>query len=310
MMKMLNEYNDGEHFSGQLLVNTVSKGTNANGKQYISSDLRDASMVIPSKKWDVMPGDENIIIVGNVIHVEGEILKYKESLQLKILGVSSVNSEDVDVNLFVKAPPIPREELVQKFKDYIHSIKDNDCLLIIKYLLNKYHDRFLDFPAGVSVHHDYACGLLMHVTKMADLADKVCELYQDINRDLLITGVLIHDIGKVIELVGPVIYKYSTEGKLLGHLAIGAAEVRMAAYELKITSETPLLLQHMILSHHGQLEFGSPVLPQTKEAIILSMLDNLDSRINIVDKALEATKEKEFSSRISALDGRCIYKDK
>ena len=134
--------------------------------------------------------------------------------------------------------------------------------------------------------------------------------YEDINRDLLITGALLHDFGKMVELEGPAVYHYSLEGKLIGHISIMCAEVREAANKLNITSEVPVLLEHMILSHHGHLEFGSPVLPLTKEALILSIVDLLDSKIMIVSKALDVTEPGEFTSRIFHLDNCSFYKPK
>ena len=114
----------------------------------------------------------------------------------------------------------------------------------------------------------------------------------------------------MIELVGPAVYRYSLEGKLLGHISIMCAELRTAAKELHIESETPILLEHMVLSHHGQLEFGSPVLPLTKEALLLSMIDNLDSKMLVVEKALEEVAPGEWSQKVFALDGRSFYKPK
>ena len=115
-------------------------------------------------------------------------------------------------------------------------------------------------------------------------------------------------MGKTIEFEGPVIYKYSLEGRLLGHISLMVSEIRRAAEGLKITSEVPLLLEHMVLSHHGQPDFGSPVLPMTREALLLSMIDNLDSKMVIVEKALENVNPGEFSQKIFPLDGRMIYK--
>ena len=145
---------------------------------------------------------------------------------------------------------------------------------------------------------------------MAELGDFLAKKYAPVNRDLLITGILLHDIGKVIELEGPVVYKYSTEGKLLGHISIMMGEIRMAASTLHITSEIPMLLEHMILSHHDKPDFGSPVMPMIKEALLLTYIDNLDSKMAIADKALDAVEPGEFTQKIFPLDGRSLYKPK
>ena len=145
---------------------------------------------------------------------------------------------------------------------------------------------------------------------MAELGDFLANKYQPVNRDLLITGILLHDIGKVIELEGPVVYHYTVEGKLLGHISIMVSEIRKAAEELNIKNETPLLLEHMVLSHHDKPEFGSPVPPLTKEALLLTLIDNMDSKMAIVTKALETVNPGEFTQKIYPLDGRMFYKAK
>ena len=144
---------------------------------------------------------------------------------------------------------------------------------------------------------------------MADLATYLCPIYEA-DHDLLITGCLLHDMGKMIELEGPIVFKYSTEGKLLGHISIMAAEIRKAGEELDIKSEVPMLLEHMVLSHHGQQEFGSPVMPLTKEALLLSLIDNLDSKMVVVNKALADVEPGAFSNKVFPLDNRSFYKPK
>ena len=145
---------------------------------------------------------------------------------------------------------------------------------------------------------------------MADLGVYLANYYPNIDKDILLTGILLHDMGKTIEFEGPIVYKYSLTGRLLGHITIMVSEIRRAAEGLKITSEVPLLLEHMVLSHHGSNEFGSPILPMTKEALLLSLIDNLDSKMVIVEKALEGVNPGEFSTKVYPLDNRCIYKPK
>ena len=308
-MKMISELNDHEHVEGQFLVGNVSKGVNTVGGSYFSVELRDASGSINAKKWDATLLDEQVFVAGNVVAVIGKTNKYKEQLQLKILSAELVSLDDIDVERFVKAPPISKDELIKKFKDYMASVKNEDCQKLLAYFVNKFGDNLFSYPAAVSIHHEYSSGLLMHSLTMADIASSLCKVY-DADYDLVITGCLLHDMGKLIELEGPIVYKYSTEGKLLGHISIMAAEIRKAANELKIDSEIPLLLEHMVLSHHGQLEFGSPVLPSTKEALLLSLVDNLDSKMVVVNKALQDVEPGNFSNKVFPLDNRAFYKPK
>lgn len=308
-MKMISELNDHEHIEGQFLVGSVSKGVNANGGSYFSLDLRDASGTITAKKWDATLQDEEMFVAGNVISIVGETNKYKDALQLKILSASLVALEDIDVERFVKAPPIAKEELINKFNKYVSSIKNEDCQKLIQYMMKKYGDKIFSYPAAVSIHHEYSSGLLMHSLTMADIASFLAPIYEA-DYDLLITGCLLHDLGKIIELEGPIVYKYSTEGKLLGHISIMCAEIRKAAEDLKINSEIPLLLEHMVLSHHGQQEFGSPVMPLTKEALLLSLIDNLDSKMVVINKAISDVEPGNFSNKVFPLDNRSFYKPK
>ena len=308
MDKLIKDFKDLERVSGQFLVVNVAKGVNNNtGNGYLSIELRDSSGNIVAKKWDSTANDETIFVQGNVVYIEGDTNKYKEALQLKILSAKLVPLDEIDPTKFVKAPPVPAEELANRYNNYVESIKNEDAKKLVKYLVEKFKDKLYVYPAAVSIHHEYASGLLMHSTTMARVAEELCKIY-DLDRDILISGILLHDIGKCIEFEGPAVYKYSLEGKLLGHISIMVSELRKAAEKLNITSEVPLLLEHMVLSHHDKPEYGSPVPPLTKEALALTIIDNLDSKMVILDKALEVTEEGEFSAKIFALDNRMFYK--
>ena len=306
---MISEFTDHDHIEGQFLLGNVSKGVNATGGSYFSCELRDASGSIPAKKWDATLQDEEIFIAGNVIYITGETNRYKETLQLKILTAEIVPLENIDVAKFVKAPPIPKEELINRFNAHVNSIKNEDCQKILQYMIDKFGDKIFSYPAAVSIHHEYSSGLLVHSVTMADLATYIAPIY-DADHDLLVTGCLLHDLGKIIELEGPIVFKYSLEGKLLGHISIMAAEIREAAHILKIDSEIPLLLEHMVLSHHGQQEFGSPIMPLTKEALLLSLIDNLDSKMVLISKTVAELEPGSFSQKVFALDNRMFYKPK
>lgn len=308
-MKMIAELNDNEHVEGQFLVGNVTKGVSTTGAVYFSLELRDASGTLIAKKWDAKPQDEQIFAVGNVVSVVGETNKYKDQLQLKILTAELVPLEDIDAVRFIKAAPVSKEELIKRFNDHVSSIKNQDCLKIINYMVQKNQDKIFSFPAAVSIHHEYSSGLLMHSITMADIANYLGPIY-GVDHDLIIAGCLLHDLGKTVELEGPVVYRYTLEGKLLGHISIMCAEIRKAAEELNIQSEIPLLLEHMILSHHGQQEFGSPVMPLTKEALLLSLIDNLDSKMVVVDKALSEANNGDFTTKVFPLDNRSFYKPK
>ena len=307
---MIADFIDGDHISGQFLVNSSAKCVNNQGSAYMNLELKDASGQLNGKKWEATSEDESIFAQGNVVFIEGEVLKYKDSLQVKILSGEVVDPKDIDVVKFIKQPPVPKEELIARFNKHVESIKNEDCRKILDYLIKRLSPNLFEFPAAVSVHHDYGSGLLMHTVSMADLGVYLSNYYPNVDKDILLTGILLHDMGKTIEFEGPIVYKYSLTGRLLGHITIMVSEIRRAAEGLKITSEVPLLLEHMVLSHHGSNEFGSPILPMTKEALLLSLIDNLDSKMVIVEKALEGVNPGDFSSKVYPLDNRCIYKPK
>ena len=309
-MKLIKDLLEGDRLLLQALVGNVSNGVNKSGSPYLNVELRDNSGTLTSKKWEVAEADKDIFVIGNIVEVMVEVIKYNDSLQGKILNARLLDLDSIDVTRFVKAPPVKKEELVNRFNKLLNSIKDKDCKALLDYFLKKYGDKFYDAPAASSVHHEFSSGLLMHSVSLAEHADYFANYYPNLNRDLLITGALLHDFGKLIELEGPAVYHYTTEGRLLGHISIMCGELRIAAKELGITSEVPLLLEHMVLSHHGQLEFGSPIMPLTKEALLLSMIDNLDSKMLVVEKAYEGVAPGEFTQKIYPLDNRSFYKAK
>ena len=309
-MKLVKELVEGERLSIQALVASANQGTNKSGMLYLNLELRDSSGSIPAKKWEVSEKDKNIFVVGNVIEASVEVIKYNDALQIKVLEAKLLSNDEVDVTRFIKASPVPLDVLKERFNKLVKSITNKDCLSLINYFLKKFGEKVYLTPAASSVHHEFSSGLLMHSVSLAEHAEYFYNFYPDLNHDILITGALLHDFGKIIELEGPAVYHYSVEGKLLGHISIMCGELRIAAKELGITSEVPLLLEHIVLSHHGQYEFGSPVLPLTKEALLISMIDNLDSKMMVVEKALDEVSPGEFTQKVFVLDNRTLYKPK
>lgn len=308
-MKLVNELFEGDILETQFLIASSNKCVNNLGSYYFNLELKDMTGSIAGKKWEAKPEDDNIYVAGNIIQARVEILKYKEALQCKIVSARLVSKDEIDVTRFIKNAPRSKEELISRLDYYICSIKDMDCRKIVNYFINKDKEKIYIYPAASSIHHEYASGLLMHTVSMLEIGEFIEKKYPDINHDLLMSGIILHDLGKTIELEGDIVYKYSLEGRLLGHISIMAAEIRMAADKLHIQSDVPLLLEHIVLSHHGELEYGSPVRPLTREAFLVNLIDNLDSKMTIITKALEDVEKGEFSQKIFALDNRCFYKN-
>lgn len=303
MIKDLQERDDA---SGTYFVKEATKIDRGNDP-YMNLILQDGSGVVDAKKWHVSAQDEVTLQPGNLITITGEMLMYKGKKQLRVDSCEISDSKE-DLANFLVPSPVPIDELITRFRSYVKSITTPELKTILNEVFKRYYTQFIDYPAAVRNHHEFYHGLIYHTVYMCDLAEQVAKIYNDVNRDLLISGCLLHDVGKVIELSGPLATKYTTEGNLLGHLSIGMSIVREIAHENNITGDYPLILEHMILSHHGKLEYGSCVLPMTREALLLSMIDDLDSKMMILDKAYADIGKGEYTDRIFALDNRSFYK--
>ena len=310
-MKWINELVDGDHVYGPLLVVGATKGTTDKGLSYLNISFQDKSGNIEAKKWDVTDEDLEIVVPGAVVYVEGIVNLYKNQPQVKVMGISKVpDLGEIDLNRFQKVSPIPLDEMKKRLDVYLNSFKDKDVEKITKAVISHFYDKYVTYPAAVKIHHEFGSGILHHSLTMADVAEQVSKIYPQVDRDLLVAGALMHDIGKTIEYENPLMPAQTVEGKLIGHISIMYAEFKKIVDELHIESEVPVLLEHMILSHHGKLEFGSPVLPCTREALLLSMIDLMDSKMMILDKAYEPVKDGEWTPRLWMLDNASFYKPK
>lgn len=309
-IEWIKDFKDGQHVHDEFIVANVTKCASDKGKQYLNVILQDRTGTISAKKWDVSERDLCLICAGKVLEFEGEINSYKGVLQFKIISVYEVEQSLINIEDFKKVSPIPLATLKEKLDYFLHSFKDKDVELITNTVINHFYDKYITYPAAVKIHHEFGNGILHHSIKMAELAEAVSKIYPTVDRDLLVAGALMHDIGKTVEYKDLPVPEQTVEGKLIGHISIMYAEFKKIVDGLNIKSEVPLLLEHMILSHHGKLEFGSPVLPSTREAMLLSMIDLLDSQLMVVDKALNIVKPGEFSEKIWSMDNVSFYKPK
>ena len=306
-MKMIKDFKDSEKFNGNLMINNFSKGVSNNGQPYLNITFQDSTGSIEGKKWEINDADLALVEIGKIVYVNAEVLKYREKNQLKVLTISEQKG-DINLADFIKSAPKSKDEYLNKLLSYIDCIEYDDIKEIVLTIVNEKMDKISEYPAATRNHHDYYCGLLHHTTSMLDLAKSISDLYSDVDRSMLYAGAILHDIGKTVEFSSPVLPKYTVEGKLIGHISIMNAYVKETANKLNIDNERVMLLQHLVLSHHGKNEFGSPIVPLTLEAEILTFIDNLDSRINMIVKATNEINEGEFTPHQYGLEGRCIYK--
>jgi 3'-5' exoribonuclease len=309
-MKGISTFLEGDTIHQYLLIKSVTRSVASNGKPFLTLSLQDLSGEIEAKLWDVTPEDEERFLADNIVLVEGDITSYRGRTQLRIRHLRlATESDPITKADLVPVAPVPVAELMEKVTQYIFKMNNSVLQRLTRALLKKHQQAFFDYPAATKNHHDYMSGLAYHVVSMLDLAAAVCALYPELDQDLLYAGIILHDMGKVIELSGPTSTTYTLEGKLLGHISIMVNEVGEAAKSLGLEEEEEVvILQHIILSHHHKGEWGSPKPPLIREAEILHMIDNLDAKMNMMNRALEKTKPGEFSERLFAMDNRSFYK--
>lgn len=308
-MKKLLEHQVGETVDMFLLIKQATKGITQQGSPFMTLILQDKSGDLEAKLWDTGDEQARIYQPAVIVKVGGEIHEYRGKNQLRIKAIRPAKEEEgVNIADLVPSAAKSKEELFEELMQFFFEMKNPQIQRITRHLLKKHQHDFTLYPAATRNHHDYVSGLLDHVVSMLKLGKSIAEQYPTLNKDLLYSGIILHDIGKVVELSGPVGTQYTVEGNLLGHITIMVNEISKAAEELEIEGEEVMLLQHMVLSHHGKEEWGSPKRPMLKEAEILHYIDNIDAKMNMLDRVMSKTAPGEFSERVFALDNRSFYK--
>ncbi|GAE35670.1 3'-5' exoribonuclease YhaM [Halalkalibacter akibai] len=309
MSKGIRFHQVGDRVESYYLIKSAVKGVASNGKPFLTLQLSDHTGDIEAKLWGCSPDDEMTFTSQAIVYLHGEVSDYRGRLQMKISSIRPTTAMDqVKVADFVRSAPIAPQDMLEEITQYIFEMKNANIQRITRHLLKKHQKAFLESPAATRNHHEFVSGLAYHVVSMLKVAKSLAELYPTLDTDLLYAGVILHDLGKVRELSGPIDTTYTLEGKLIGHISIMVTEIAEAAKELSISDEEVLMLQHLILSHHGKGEWGSPKVPVIREAEVLHMIDNIDAKMNMMDRALERVQPGEFSERIMAMDNRSFYK--
>lgn len=310
---MIADFRPGDQIEGFYVLKTAQSKVTANGKPYLNAALSDRTGVIEAKCWDY-PGPIGSQDEGKAIKIRGTVSEFRGALQLTIERLRIADESDsFDRSRLVPVAPIDADETFAAVERMVQSIEDDDYRAISAELLSRKCDAFRTIPAAKSVHHGFLGGLLMHTHNMLRLADFISGVYSEtVDRSLLMAGTLLHDFAKAEEFsfssLG-LVTDYSVKGQLLGHLVMGAQEVAGLAGELGVPEEKSVLLQHMLLSHHGQPDFGAAVVPQCAESELLSLIDMVDSRMEIYQEAMDETPVGTFSKRIFALEKRIYHHD-
>lgn len=310
--KLLADMVPGDRVEGFYILKEGAIKTSNSGKPFLSATVTDKSGSLDLKAWDYSGPVGTPTDAGKVVKIRADVTEYRGSIQLTASNIRMATQEDsYDVSALVPVAPIDRDETLEKVRSLIASMEDRDYRVLAETMLERHLETFRSIPAAKSVHHSFLSGLLMHTANMLSLADFLAGQYsQIIDRSLLLTGTLLHDFAKEKEFTFSqlgIVTDYSRKGQLLGHLVMGAQEIAQVAAELGTPEEKSLLLQHMILSHHGEPEFGAAVKPMFAEADLLSQIDMLDSRMEIYAETLPGVPTGTFSSRIFSLDKRIYH---
>jgi len=309
-VRELKSAESGRPFASVLVVRKVTGKTAANGNPFLSVELGDRTGSFSCTVFNDSPAFESLrgAAEGSVVRIEGKIDSYQGRLSPRLARAAALTPEelaapDLIAHLVERSPEDPAV-MAAECNAFVERIARPELRATVRAVLDELGDGFFAAPAAISMHHAYRHGLLEHTVHMARAAAALLPLYPEVDADLALAGILLHDTGKTIEYEGALATKRSRRGVLQGHVVLGYQLVRRAALKAKLDLELSERLEHIILSHQGELAWGAAALAATPEAVFVSMIDNLDARMGMVQQALrQATPEAEFSDRIAGLGG-------
>ncbi len=315
--RYLRQLNDGDSFDDIFLVTDKQVKSNRQGQPFLQVELRDRSGALVGRLWNAPESITRQINHGDFVKAKGKVQLFQGSLQIILSDIQQLHGEKFDMSDFLPHTEQDIAKLQERLKSLLFKSQDQHLRALAQsfYMDEKLIRDFCQAPAGVRQHHAYIGGLLEHVVTMMDAAERLLPLYPALNRDLLVMGIFLHDIGKTRELRYDAAFNYTDEGELIGHITIG---VEMLSDKLKqaeqltgesFPSELIWRLKHMILSHHGQYEYGSPKLPMTPEAVFLYYLDNLDARVHAFVRDIKEDKGSQSAwTQFNPNINRKLYK--
>ena len=288
----LSDIKRDDRFEGYLIVRSAEQRASANGKNYLDMTLADKSGSINAKMWD---GTVQPPLAGSIVKVRATGNEFNGRMQLRVEKIRAAESRDqVDMSALIPCAPRDPNEMLGEVVRAADHIADPDLRRITCELLDRAGDKLLTFPAAKQMHHAERSGLLHHTTTMLRAANAIMSVYPQLNASLLIAGVIVHDLAKIDEIIG--------------HIVRGVVNIQLAAEKTKANPGKALLLQHMVLSHHGIPEYGSPLAPKFPEAEVLNTIDTLDARLYEMDEALSRAIPGGFSEKVWGLDNRQLYR--
>ena len=309
------ETGTGRAFASVLVVRKLTTKTASNGNPYLSAEFGDrtgtfsCTVFSDSPVFDVLKAAQE----GAVVRVEGKVETYQGRLSPKLsraqaLGPNELADTELVANL-VESAPEDGEGLWREFNAFAEAITRPELRATVRGVVDEVGEAFRTAPAATAMHHAYRHGLVEHTVHMARAARALLPLYTEVDPDLAMAGVLLHDTGKAIEYEGTLAVRRGRRGILQGHVVLGYQLVRKAALKARLDPDRTERLEHIILSHQGLLEWGAAALAATPEAVFVSMIDNLDARMGMVQRALRnAPAGEDFTERILGLDAPILVR--
>lgn len=315
--RFVDQLRDGENLDDIYLVTDKQLRANRNGAPYLLLELRDRSGGISARLWNAGENVARGFDPGDFLHATGKVQLFQGALQVILTNVDRVEAQKVDLTDFLPHTEQSVPKLMDRLRGYLlrlgnpHLRALGECFLMDEGFVRN----FSTCPAGVKLHHAYVGGLLEHVVTMIDAADRLLPLYPTVDRDLVVMGIFLHDAGKTRELTYTRAFGYSDEGQLVGHIPLAVEMLTEAATKVPDLTGEPmprelmLRLRHMILSHHGELNYGSPKVPMTPEAMFLHLIDLLDTRMHMVLRELREDRNNPSAwTPYNSNLGRRFYK--
>lgn len=310
--KWIKEFEVGDDIQGFFLIKGMNLKTSSNNKKYLDLNLTDKTGEINAKAWDIDDAMVSQFKAGDIVKARGTVTSWQSTLQFKIVKIRPLEEGDlVQLEDMVQAAPIDKDEMFGEILDYVEKIQNSEIKLLVTALIDEYEQKLMYYPAAKKNHHAIRSGLMYHILRMLRTAEALSQVYGHLNTDLLYAGVILHDIEKINEMTADelgVVSDYSFEGQILGHIIMGIRKIQVVGERLGISQEISSVIQHMILSHHYEPEFGSPKKPMLPEAEILHYLDMMDARMYDMSKVLENIEPGRFTENIPVLDYRKLYK--
>lgn len=307
----LEEIDRNGTLQGYVLVKNCDRKSAKNGSVYLDLVISDGETDVVAKIWDFKGTQDDQPLVGTIILVRGSLSLYNNQPQFKIDRYRQLNEKDsVDIRDFVPSATYKGQEMYEAVIEIVNSFKDEELKKLTSTVLEEYKDKIIEIPAAFKLHHAVISGLLMHTLSLCRLADAVALIYPSLDRDLLMTGAILHDIAKTEEFsLAPtgLVDGYTARGTLVGHLVGGAMAIAEIGKREGIKEDTLMLIEHMLISHHGIPEYGAAVRPLFLEAEVLSAIDTFDANIFEIADALKSVNAGEFTGRMWALDDRKFY---